>query len=261
MLFSRATRQIRKWEKITVRRPPQQLPAHASHAVRFCCRKASRGVQRSASGIPVDPSAPQHQDAFVDRLRKSETRTLVHAGQLVQRSAGEIVRAALLKHETFSPFLAPVTPMSPRWQLVVIVVTVIFAFLVVDVWFYWSKAREDTPPPCCAARRHASYSGGPALSPACPAIPLPPPPSPAPLQAVNCCTEVRQLLSCSLVTTEECMGFSGDCSALPDQFREFLPSDYECKQFPCAPAPAMRGAALPCALQPPGAGALLPSGA
>lgn len=74
------------------------------------------------------------QDDFVDRLRKSETRSLVHVGQLFQRSAGEIIRAACIKHETFAPFLAPVTPMSPRWQLVVLVVTLIMAFLTVDVW-------------------------------------------------------------------------------------------------------------------------------
>lgn len=64
------------------------------------------------------------QNGYIDRLRKSETRTLVHAGSLLQRSAGEIVRATLVKHSYFSPFLAPVTPMFPRWQLVMLIGTV-----------------------------------------------------------------------------------------------------------------------------------------
>ena len=45
-----------------------------------------------------------------------------------------VARSALVKHETFSIFLAPVPEGMRRWQKVFMVTTLIFAFLTVDVW-------------------------------------------------------------------------------------------------------------------------------
>lgn len=44
------------------------------------------------------------------------------------------------------------------------------------------------------------------------------------------------MLGCSAVTSEECLGYEGDCSLLPTQFSESngfqIPDDYTCHQFP-----------------------------
>lgn len=55
-------------------------------------------------------------------------------------------------------------------------------------------------------------------------------------QAINCCREVRALLSCSADLAEPCLGYEGDCSLLPSQFSASngfaVPDDYVCRQFP-----------------------------
>lgn len=45
---------------------------------------------------------------------------------------------------------------------------------------------------------------------------------------------MRLLLGCSPITTEECLGFTGDCADLPEQFPGLNPEldDFECTEFP-----------------------------
>ena len=47
---------------------------------------------------------------------------------------------------------------------------------------------------------------------------------------------MRTFLGCSPVYSEPCLGFTGDCGDLQDQFKDVpdsgIPDDWECTEFP-----------------------------
>lgn len=88
------------------------------------------------------------QEMYIGNIRTVETRSLHHVGTQMQRSMGEIVRSVLVRHETFGTFLSPVSEGMPRWQKFMLLFTMIMSVLVVDVWFYWSRAIN-----CCSEVR------------------------------------------------------------------------------------------------------------
>jgi hypothetical protein len=71
------------------------------------------------------------QTSYVKKLRDAETHSEVHKGTMLQRSAGQIVLAAMQKQETVGVFASTVTVGTPRWQMVFLIVTAIFTILVV----------------------------------------------------------------------------------------------------------------------------------
>ena len=112
-----------------------------------------------------------------------------------------------------------------RWQKTFLVVTVIFAFLTVDVWCVWPLlgittvgARDRTPMCVGAATRRFFYS-----------------------RSLNCCAEVRGFLGCSPSYLDPCREFTGNCGDLLEQFKDVpdsgIPDDYECTQFPDEKSP------------------------
>jgi len=56
--------------------------------------------------------------------------TLAH----VQRTSAEVTRALVLRHETFSTLLAPAMDGLARWQLFVILITLVMSQLLVNIW-------------------------------------------------------------------------------------------------------------------------------
>jgi hypothetical protein len=58
-------------------------------------------------------------------------------------------------------------------------------------------------------------------------------------KSLNCCLEARTFVGCSPITSEPCLGFTGDCIDLPSAFAGIevpgapgIPEDYVCLQFP-----------------------------
>ena len=116
------------------RRPPAgaaQAGAAHSHGVRKAAKKQAQ--------IWAD-----HQTRAVQELRHVERRRAAHAKLLLQRSAANVMRAALVKHETGSIFLAPVATGMRRWQKCFMVVTIMYVMLTIDVWLFYSKSLN-----CC----------------------------------------------------------------------------------------------------------------
>lgn len=149
-LHAKAGRQLRKWEKITVRgtvcaRTPLCIlcPLRASKLFRYT---AHCGISRALyvpgltpscqCNVPFPPDPPndplmQSQNDHIAKLRAAERKTLYHYGTLLQRSTGQIVLAGLCKHEVMGTFFASVCVGLPRWQLCFLILTAIFSILVV----------------------------------------------------------------------------------------------------------------------------------
>lgn len=70
-------------------------------------------------------------NAHIKKLRAAETRNVVHLGTMLQKSAGQVVLAALVKHETVGAFAATMSVGMPRWQVVFMIFTAVFSILVV----------------------------------------------------------------------------------------------------------------------------------
>ena len=115
----------------------------------------------------------------------------------------------------------------PRWQNVMVLVTMIMSVLIVDVW---------CGQPC----------PGPAFGPGSSETLPPEKPTHHPRffysKSLNCCIEIRGLLDDGSGTvcppalfTAPCREFVGNCADVKAQFegvQDALPDDYECHQFP-----------------------------
>jgi hypothetical protein len=137
--------------------------------------------------------------------------TLAH----VQRTSAEVTRALVLRHETFSTLLAPAMDGLSRWQLFIILVTIVMSQLLVNIWV--------------RARVHAPYPVGPA----CARAHL----LPAQMfysRGATCCDDVRLQMNCD--PAGPCREFVGDCTDIPDQFTTMLFVDplAECQPLPSA---------------------------
>jgi hypothetical protein len=154
----------------------------------------------------------------------------------VHRTATGVVRALVSRHQTFATFLSePLDAGLQRWQMFVIVVTLVCSQLLVNIWCesYSMRAALLVPLACSCVRapmmRRMFYARG-----------------------VNCCAELRGVLDsgpdgghCPADAAAACRGFAGDCAALAAQFAAVpvLPdypaglSDYTCHAFPDDDAP------------------------
>jgi hypothetical protein len=74
------------------------------------------------------------QDQRVTAMRRAELSTMAHATTVLQRTAGEVVRAVLTTHQTFSIFLCPYLDALRRWQGFMALISGILAVLLVNIW-------------------------------------------------------------------------------------------------------------------------------
>jgi hypothetical protein len=88
------------------------------------------------------------QDQRVTAMRRAELHTLAHATTVLQRTAGEVVRAVLTTHQTFSIFLTPYLDALRRWQGFMALISSILAVLLVNIWMYFSRSLN-----CCLEAR------------------------------------------------------------------------------------------------------------
>lgn len=68
-----------------------------------------------------------------------------------------------MKHPTLGPFLAPLCVGFPRWQLILILGTMIMAALTIDVWLYYSKRVAPASLPTLVSsqqRKRTAWCGG-----------------------------------------------------------------------------------------------------
>ena len=120
----------------------------------------------------------------------------------LHRTATEMMRALVMRHDTFSVFLSEPLDGLQRWQMFMILVSVVCSQLLVNIWMYYARADE-----CCGVLRVILNSGPDGNN--CP--PLGP-----------------------------CRGFTGTCGEIMDQFAELpvLPDfpngmqDWTCTSFP-----------------------------
>jgi hypothetical protein len=121
----------------------------------------------------------------------------------VHRTATEVLRALVMRHDTFSVFLSEPMDGMQRWQLAMVLVSVVCSHLLVNIWMFYAKSVE-----CCAGLRLILNSGPDGGN--CP---------PAP---------------------GACRGFEGTCGDITAQFAELpvLPDypngmqDWVCTVFP-----------------------------
>jgi hypothetical protein len=133
----------------------------------------------------------------VNELRRAEAITeLAHISQL-HRSLVELMRAVCTKHSTFAVFLSSPLDGLQRWQMWMILVTLIINQLMVNIWMYYAKAVN-----CCAEVQMLLGCG---------------PMAPCRGKEFATCAELPELFA------EE--------RGLPSPFSEGL-KDYTCTQFP-----------------------------
>lgn len=117
-------------------RLPSSLGSHAAHG----------SFYRLGNGCCAEGSERVH-------LSGRRTDAMLSDGCLPSMSSpGEIVRSALVSHETFGAILAPIS-IKPRWQRWFLLATVVLAVLVVDVWLFYSKCVLPTLFPWCLCTR------------------------------------------------------------------------------------------------------------
>ena len=138
--------------------------------------------------------------------RREEALTSKMTRYHIERASVKMARAAALRHETFSSFLAP-AGRARRWQSFMAIVTLVISTLFVQVWMFWVKGEN-----CCVAIRavlNAGVDGG------------------------NCPP--------SSSGADPCRGYTGNCGDLISQFADvpILPdypnglADYECSGANC----------------------------
>jgi hypothetical protein len=71
------------------------------------------------------------------------------------RTATEMVRALVMRNETFSVFLSEPMDGMQRWQMAIVLISVVCSHLLVNIWMYYAKSLE------CCARLRLILDGGP----------------------------------------------------------------------------------------------------
>jgi hypothetical protein len=85
----------------------------------------------------------------VAELRRSEVVTQYMAVAHVQRIGGNLVHKVVTKHDTFSTFLKPPLDGLSRWQLFMILITLVMSGLMINIWMYYLRGSA-----CCADVRN-----------------------------------------------------------------------------------------------------------
>ena len=141
----------------------------------------------------------------VHELRTSRGITEHMAETQTHRTLTGIYRAFCTQHDTFRVFLSEPLDGLQRWQMFVIIVTLVLEMLLVNIWMYYAKSLN-----CCHTVRRLLDSGPDGGS--CPEADI----------------------------TGPCRGFTGDCGDLSTQFASVavLPGypnglqDWSCTAFP-----------------------------
>ena len=157
----------REWVERYADDKPALKETLASGAVRLAAERVT-ALWRRASEMRVA------------ELRRGEPMTSQMAISHVHRAGTEITRALVVGHSTFSTFLSEPLGGLQRWQMFVILVTLVIEQLLVNIWMFYAKAVN-----CCAEVRLLLDSGPDGGH--CPPV-------------------------------GECRGFNGTCGELPSQF-------------------------------------------
>jgi len=80
----------------------------------------------------------------VAELRGTETINSGMSLSHIQRVSAELSRSVMTKHDTFSTFLKPAMDGLQRWQLFMILITLVMSSLLVNIWMYYSRGAT-----CC----------------------------------------------------------------------------------------------------------------
>ena len=175
-----------------------------------------------------------HQ-AFEQRvgdLRRSEAIRALMNRSHVQRTFISLTRAVVTKHDTLSTFLSEPLDGLQRWQMFMIIITLVFSQLLVNIWMFYAKVRA------AAQFNRLMHTTDVSCS----------------LQkAVNCCAEVVAILDSgpdggNCPEAGNCRGFNGTCADVVQQFVDvpILPefpaglADYTCDAFPMDSKPVDR---------------------
>ena len=84
----------------------------------------------------------------IAELRRSETVTDAMSIAHVQRISSNLVHKVVTKHDTFSTFLKPPLDGLSRWQMFMILVTIVMSGLLVNIWMFYSRGSS-----CCSEVR------------------------------------------------------------------------------------------------------------
>ena len=85
----------------------------------------------------------------IAELRRSETVTQYMAIAHVQRIGSNLVHKVVTKHDTFSTFLKPPLDGLSRWQLFMILITLVMSGLMINIWMYYLRGSA-----CCTDVRN-----------------------------------------------------------------------------------------------------------
>jgi hypothetical protein len=159
----------------------------------------------------------------VSELRRSEAVTSRALLSHVHRASTELLRALCMRHSTFSIFLSSPLDGLQRWQMWMIIVTLVIEQLLVNIWMCVRRV-------ACA---HRFFARRPPAS-----VTLFPLRVRYYARGQNCCAEVQALLGCAPVGP--CRGVEGNCGDLVTVFATtpippYFPNglaDYTCIQFP-----------------------------
>ena len=80
----------------------------------------------------------------VSDLRTSEAVTKTMRKAQTQRTSVEVLRALCMKHETFAVFLSAPLDGLQRWQMWMILISVVASQLLVNIWMFYAKVRAGT---------------------------------------------------------------------------------------------------------------------
>ena len=85
----------------------------------------------------------------IAELRRSETVTQYMSIAHVQRIGSSLVHKVVTKHDTFSTFLKPPLDGLSRWQLFMILITLVMSGLMINIWMYYLRGSA-----CCTDVRN-----------------------------------------------------------------------------------------------------------